>query len=278
MMSKLSALLKHLSTFNAEWNVPLKWLAKSQTELNRKFKQTAKVSVSECDDLQHVTINEELFLWPRNCPLDDLLVIASELMNPDHPHQYLWGPTRIERGDVVMDIGACEGSFSARAAALGARVIAVEPSKLQSSLIRQLFNKKGLDEPLIVKCLLDIKPGSKHFIDVLDNPGRSRPVESPLENSYPVEVETMDGLVQRLRLTRLDFIKCDAEGADVDILKGGRESLLNFRPKIAVCTYHNDNDFLDLHRYLTGLGYNVVGKGFLHSHRKLRINMIHAWC
>ena len=218
-------------------------------------------------------INGEVFFWPAASPLDVLLVLVAELCIPYHPHQYLWGPTQIAAGDICLDIGACEGGFSAKASALGARVICVEPSKRMASVIEKLFRERGLDRPVIVPVLLGPRRECFSFFDDIQNPGGSR---SAGEGAYSVEMLTLDELVERLALERLDFIKCDAEGSDVEILKSGERSLRRFRPRIAVTTYHGDNDYSDLHKYLRGLGYRVRGKGFLRCGRKLRVNMLHA--
>jgi len=52
-----------------------------------------------------------------------------------------------------------------------------------------------------------------------------------------VKTETLDGLVSRLGLRRVDFLKMDVEGAEVEILRKGRRTLERTR-KIAVAAYH----------------------------------------
>jgi len=49
-----------------------------------------------------------------------------------------------------------------------------------------------------------------------------------------VKVETLDGLCDRLDLTRLDFLKIDVEGAEFHVLEGGRKAIDRFRPSILV--------------------------------------------
>ncbi|HYS37170.1 MAG TPA: FkbM family methyltransferase [Pseudonocardiaceae bacterium] len=49
-----------------------------------------------------------------------------------------------------------------------------------------------------------------------------------------VEVETLDGLCDRLELTRLDFLKIDVEGAELHVLEGGHKAIDRFRPAILV--------------------------------------------
>jgi hypothetical protein len=88
---------------------------------------------------------------------------------------------------------------------------------------------------------------------------------------------TLDQLVRELALPRVDFIKCDAEGYDLDIIRSAEATLRRDRPRLAICTYHADDHYIRLHDFLTGLGYQVAGKGFLHAPGKFRVLMLHAW-
>jgi len=47
-----------------------------------------------------------------------------------------------------------------------------------------------------------------------------------------IRTETLDSYVRHQDIQRLDFIKCDVEGAELLVFKGGSESLERFRPAI----------------------------------------------
>ena len=57
-----------------------------------------------------------------------------------------------------------------------------------------------------------------------------------------VPVLPLDDLVQEIRLDRVDFIKMDIEGAEQRALKGAAQTIQRFRPRMAICTYHNADD------------------------------------
>ena len=68
------------------------------------------------------------------------------------------------------------------------------------------------------------------------------------------DATTIDSTVEEENLARLDFIKMDIEGAELNALKGGERSLKRFHPKLAVSLYHSIEDFRTIPRYLDSLG------------------------
>lgn len=49
-----------------------------------------------------------------------------------------------------------------------------------------------------------------------------------------VEVETLDQLCGRVGMTRLDFVKIDVEGGELDVLRGGQYVIEKFRPAMLI--------------------------------------------
>jgi FkbM family methyltransferase len=276
-LGRLRAARRLLGSSAAWSGVGARWVLYPPNMIDKRFKARADIRVEHEDDYQIVCINGRQYVWPEGMSLDPLLQIVSELTTSSHPNQYLWGPTKVQKGDVVFDIGSCEGSFSAVVAELGARPIAVEPSPRMQQVIRRLFRVRGLDEPTVVGCLLGREPGRLAFIEDLANVGHSRIAANHPASADTIQVSTLDDVVESLGLDRCDFIKCDAEGADVDIIMGGTRTLSRFHPKLAICTYHADDHYVRLRQHLLQLGYRVRGKGFLNAGGNLRVVMLHAW-
>lgn len=65
-----------------------------------------------------------------------------------------------------------------------------------------------------------------------------------------VNVVSLDEILNGQRVT---FIKMDVEGAELEALKGAKESILQYRPRLAICIYHKPEDILEIPLYLQSL-------------------------
>lgn len=276
----LRALRYMLNRKGPEADVPLKWLMHRPRLVGRKFARRDKIEIiPDQEGLNIVRVAGKPYVWPQGASIDHLLVMLSEILLPEHPHQYLWGQTQIAAGDTVLDIGSCEGSFAALAVEKGANVIAVEPSPMMQRIIRRLFEVRELPPAHIAACALGTVSGMVNLVEESQFPGYARVngFNAPSSTSIDVPIMTLDALVDQLQLTKLDFIKCDAEGLDVEILRSGEKTLRRFHPKVAICTYHEDDDYQDLWHYLKQFDYEIKGKGFLRTPSRFRPMMLHAW-
>lgn len=282
MVELLAKLYRH---WQRDTGVSLGWLARSSSRIDRRFARSAVIQRAEhAGELDVVTINGTRFIWPRHSPIKGMVMTAAELMLAEHPHQYLWGGTTISPGDVVIDVGCCEGSFAAKAAELGGKVVVVEPSKVMLGVIEKLFALRGLSQPMYAPmALCACGEAEISFTDNITNPGASRIGDSAdsaadqTANTYPVRLTTLDAMVDKLKLDRVDFIKCDAEGYDLDVLRGAMKTVTKFRPKLALCTYHKHDHFAEMNKLLGGLGYTIRGKGLFNTAGELNVLMLHAW-
>ena len=68
---------------------------------------------------------------------------------------------------------------------------------------------------------------------------------------------SIDDFVIERKLSRVDFIKMDIEGAELCALKGAERTIRAFKPKLAISLYHRDTDFTEIPDHLNklGLGY-----------------------
>jgi arginine deiminase len=77
-----------------------------------------------------------------------------------------------------------------------------------------------------------------------------------------VKVTTLDKLVNSLGLTKIDFIKIDAEGSEYEILRGANK-VLDITKSVLIETFENNRyKCLD---YLKNKGFKIIDLGIRHK-------------
>lgn len=169
------------------------------------------------------------------------------VLNEQRQDIYEHGSDYVLKDDVVLDVGAHVGIFTRRALRSGASfVIAVEPAPLTVECLRRnLAPEIGAGRVIVVpKGLMD-KEGTMtmHVFHNWNSGMNSFAIE--WEKGLPVvklPVMTIDKLVAELKLSRLDFIKMDIEGAERDALAGAKGTLARFHPRLSIAAYHLPDD------------------------------------
>lgn len=169
-------------------------------------------------------------------------------------------------GDIVIDGGGCTGDtalyFAARVGSKGrvytfefeqhnldimAKNLALNPQISPSVEIvrRALWGKS--DEPL------NYDPnGPATTVSLKEEPGTAQAMTL-----------SIDDLVEREGLDKVDFVKMDIEGAELSALKGAERTLRAFRPTLAISAYHREDDLVSIPAYIDGL---ELGYEFLLDH------------
>jgi FkbM family methyltransferase len=83
-------------------------------------------------------------------------------------------------------------------------------------------------------------------------------------NAFRIKTLKIDDLVARGEFPRVDFIKMDIEGAELEALKGSEAVLRMFKPRLAITVYHDFKDMWSIPNYLDslGLGYRFYLRHF----------------
>jgi FkbM family methyltransferase len=157
---------------------------------------------------------------------------------------------RPEPGDVVVDAGGCYGeSALAFAASVGpaGRVYSFEMDPLNLATFRANLdrNPQLADRIEIVERAISDVPDRSIGFETLGIASRLS-----ADGSQSALTESVDSLVRRRRLDRVDFIKMDIEGAELSALKGSIETIRRFQPKLAIAIYHKPDDFITLPKAL----------------------------
>ncbi len=188
-------------------------------------------------------------------------------------------------GDTFVDVGAHVGFFAMIAGAIvgpSGRVIAFEPNAENFAALQNNATLNGFAHVTCINSAVGDRDGEATFFENLDNDGGHALWDPGL---HPFNEQSRDRqAMRRLPIARLDTVlpslgvgsvkavKIDTEGAEVQVLDGGRQCLAAPGLALLVC---EDNEFglerlgtsgVELRRALDKLGFAVCvldGKGGL---------------
>ncbi|MCS7091676.1 MAG: FkbM family methyltransferase [Verrucomicrobiota bacterium] len=236
----------------SQWLCPGRW---THQRAARRLEQLVRVDSVEPGVTRVVVSDLGLtFFWLGAWHANAYHVIAQEL-EPGHPHHYTTEPIALNRDSLVIDVGACEGLFACRVLrkALAARVVAFEPSARTVRYLIAAAQANGVADRLRVEQFaVAAQSGCVPWMEG-DNPEANRIGASRGEPVHAtVEATTLDEYcaAHGLQPGPWDLIKVDAEGADLDVLRGAEGILRDGAPQVAVTTYHVESHAREIWSYL----------------------------
>ncbi|MAW81642.1 MAG: hypothetical protein CMI63_15495 [Parvularcula sp.] len=161
--------------------------------------------------------------------------------------------------DYCIDVGAASGTRIIYESFPEAYHIAFEPlSEFHAELEKSLKPYKHE----IHHCALMNKPGEETLLRHPDRYGSSmmHRRRKTYKNLIPVPVETLDAMVGKSRLSGDVLIKTDCQGADLFVLKGGRQTLSKASVVIieaSLFRFWGDHhpDFFEIIRFMHNHGF-----------------------
>ncbi|MBA4321332.1 MAG: dimethyladenosine transferase [Odoribacter sp.] len=163
----------------------------------------------------------------------------SDLMreqDSDSPHLYLTDKFNVGSDDVVADIGAAEGNFSLSVIEKVKRIYIFEHDKEWSEALEATFAPW------------------KDKVEVINKrvAGFNDPGHIKFDTFFSDKKD-------------INFLKIDVDGAEQQVLNSCTSILETEGPvRIALCTYHKNNDEQDFTELLNGHGFSVIpSKGYM---------------
>lgn len=179
----------------------------------------------------------------------------------------------IPNGAVVFDIGANFGVMALQLAKLfdSQRVYAFEPTNYAfEKLKRNLRLNKDLGARITpVQTFLsdvpDLQPNLEAYSSwKVDKESKiaHRVHGGTIRSAEGIAATTIDVFCEDNEITRVDFIKIDTDGHELQVLKGGRQTVERFLPPIIFelgiyLMEENGVTFNDYDRYFSSLGYKL---------------------
>ena len=147
-------------------------------------------------------------------------------------------------GDILIDGGAFDGSSGSMFKKFGCEVYSFE---LDTNNFPMAY-ERGKNEGFTVENLglgeysHKIKYTSASTGSSVDNVGNNT-----------AEIISIDEYVREKNLPRIDFIKLDIEGSELDTLKGAALSIARWKPRLALSAYHKPEDIFTLYEFLKSI-------------------------
>ena len=163
-----------------------------------------------------------------------------------------------DMNEQVIDGGALFGdtalAFAAAVGELG-RVYSFDPLESHAKIVTHNISQNGFQDhvrffPVGLAAVGNDVVGPVSTEQIV-NPGFTLEGTSEVDR-FPLR--TLDGLVAGGAVERVDFLKLDIEGSELGALEGAKETLREFRPKLAISVYHKFSDFFEIPAFIDSLG------------------------
>jgi len=243
-------ILKYFSSLpdrevNSEQNEVLKYLESNPLVTfpypfqDQYSPESIEVSLDDGNGMHYVLLDGKRLYFKKRWTAKRIRKGFSDLLREQDirsPHRYLEGDFDVENDEVIVDIGAAEGNFSLSVIERVKKVYIFESNKDWIKALQSTFAPWKEKVEIINKRVSDCDDEKNVCLDTFIK-------------------EHGD----------ISFIKIDVDGAEQKVLNCASELLGSKNPfKIAICTYHRNDDEKTFSRLLENSGFKVtVSKGYM---------------
>jgi len=154
---------------------------------------------------------------------------------------FLKDVVKLELGDVFVDVGAHVGKYSFYAARLvgdSGIVVAIEPHPRNMANLKKGLSLNRLSNVVAVQKACSNYVG-EGFLKEYELSAKHELVQE--NTGVRVDVDTLDNILQSLRIRTVTMVKIDVNGREYEVLQGARRTLEEFKPPlIAEVTFDNE--------------------------------------
>lgn len=157
----------------------------------------------------------------------------------------------------ILDIGVNKGYFSLLSAKLmkdKGNILSFEPDPDNCKWIKKSIAANNYKSIRLFQIALFNKNGKKTFFKGAKSGHHSLIKNSGL-GSTTIQTQKLDDFIDEENITKINLIKIDVEGADIEVLEGAQKLLKNQSPKLIIDIHKIDRKkFFNL---LENLSYNI---------------------
>ncbi len=169
----------------------------------------------------------------------------------------------IKPGDTVIEAGANIGSETLLISKLigSGKLFAFEPNPYTFERMKMNLQINELTNVEACDIALGEQDGVIHFNiypkNFCNSGMSSKYMETSRTRKIDIVQQKLDSFVQQHGIAKVDFIKMDIQGAEMDMISGGLETIRRDKPSIftEACEPYNDTKLL--YRTLKDCGYNI---------------------
>jgi FkbM family methyltransferase len=146
------------------------------------------------------------------------------LFGIDEPHEVAWFRRLVPPGGVIVDVGANIGQYTLIAAQLAGpsgRVFSFEPDPVNAAALQRSIARNGFGDRIELLPIAVAGRSGEAGFEVQPDRTRSRLCANGRgvrPEATLVRTVALDDFVEERELARLDLLKIDVEGADLDVL------------------------------------------------------------
>lgn len=170
-------------------------------------------------------------------------------------------------GDSILDfIRYKEGKYK--------KIIAFEPDLLNFDDLNNTVRENSIDRIELVNSALSDKSEKKVSFSSRHNMGAK--ILDCYDNNSDSDGKIKTSALDDFYNERISFIKMDIEGYELRALKGARKTIVDFKPKLAICLYHKALDIFEITSFIKQLvpEYKIIIRH--HSH-DFDDTVLYAW-
>lgn len=167
----------------------------------------------------------------------------------DHENKYFDEVIKLTDEEIFVDAGATDGTttmlFAEKTGGKYKKIYLLEPNSYLIPTIEK--NTENLDNIEIRSVGLWENRETLNFIEDTSNPGGGHLAENGGIEAY---VDTLDSILKGEEVT---YIKLNVVGSELKALKGAKETILKYKPKLAITVHYKPEDIIEIPAYLKSL-------------------------
>ena len=180
--------------------------------------------------------------------LGNVSLKISDYIHDNLPQYFLHG-FMPKTGNILIDGGAFDGATASDFKSFGCDVYAFELDEENFKIAKARGDREGfvVENFGLGEHSKQIEYFSASYGSFIAQDQKSK------VNKRIGRIISIDEYVRAKNLPRIDFIKLDVEGSELDTLKGAALSIARWKPRLAISAYHKSKDLWTLQQFVKSI-------------------------